>query len=196
MVGTVLSQKPRRLQRFRNEWWGAGVVICLEQDADLHMAQLMPLPLSLASVKSWLVLPFWYHLTRAVPEKGPLNRCVYLFIYPFNAFSALTLLVGRQEEHPACKKLSDEMLVWLSVWSKVQIVCMWSSWCSCIPNPIISCLIKSWLVLPFCYRHSQVVLEKRPLSECVHVCVCYVFICFVSCARSIYTQLAPDSVCV
>jgi len=31
------------------------------------------------------------------------------------AFSALTLLVGRQEEHPACKKLSDEVLAWLSV---------------------------------------------------------------------------------
>jgi len=27
------------------EWWGAGVVICLEQGADLRMAQLMPLPL-------------------------------------------------------------------------------------------------------------------------------------------------------
>jgi len=26
-------------------WWGAGVVICLERGADLHMAQLMPLPL-------------------------------------------------------------------------------------------------------------------------------------------------------
>jgi len=29
----------------KTEWWGAGVVICLEQGADLHMAQLMPLPL-------------------------------------------------------------------------------------------------------------------------------------------------------
>ena len=28
------------------ECWGAGVVICLEQGADLHMAQLMPLPLT------------------------------------------------------------------------------------------------------------------------------------------------------
>jgi len=26
----------------------------------------------------------------------------------------LTLLVGHQEEHPACKKLSDEVLAWLS----------------------------------------------------------------------------------
>ena len=32
--------------------------------------------LSLASVKSRLVLPFWYWLTWVVPEKGPLNGCV------------------------------------------------------------------------------------------------------------------------
>ena len=38
----------------------------------------------------------------------------------FIAFSALTLLVGRQEGHPACKKLSGGVLVWLSVWSEVQ----------------------------------------------------------------------------
>ena len=28
------------------EWWGVGMDICLERDADLHMAQLMPLPLT------------------------------------------------------------------------------------------------------------------------------------------------------
>ena len=31
----------------KTEWWGAGMVICLECGADLHMAQLMPLPLTL-----------------------------------------------------------------------------------------------------------------------------------------------------
>ena len=31
------------------------------------------------------------------------------------AFSVLTLLVGRQEEHPACKRFSDEVLALLSV---------------------------------------------------------------------------------
>jgi len=31
-------------------------------------------------------------------------------------FSALTLLVGRQAEHLVCKKLSAEVLAWLSVW--------------------------------------------------------------------------------
>ena len=34
----------------KTEWWGAGVVICLEQGADLHMAQLMPLPLTVSCV--------------------------------------------------------------------------------------------------------------------------------------------------
>jgi len=32
----------------KTEWWGAGVVNCLERDADLHMAQLMPLPLTVS----------------------------------------------------------------------------------------------------------------------------------------------------
>ena len=30
---------------------------------------------------------------------------------------SVTLLVGRQEGHPACKKLSGGVLAWLSVWS-------------------------------------------------------------------------------
>ena len=42
------------------------------------------------------------------------------------AFSALTLLVGWQEGHPVCKKLSGGVLAWLSVWSKVQ-TCIWPS---------------------------------------------------------------------
>ena len=46
------------------------------------------------------------------------------------AFSALTLLVVRQEGHLACKKLSGGVLAWLSVWSKVQ-TCIWSVWCHC-----------------------------------------------------------------
>jgi len=41
-----------------------------------------------------------------------------------DVFSALTLLVGRQEGHPACKKLSGGVLVWLSVWNEVQ-TCIW-----------------------------------------------------------------------
>jgi len=42
---------------------------------------------------------------------------VYALFIDVFAFSALTLLVGRQEGHPACKKLSGGVLAWLSVWS-------------------------------------------------------------------------------
>ena len=55
------------------------MVVWLERGVDLHTAQLMPLPL--ASVKSRLVLPFWYRLTCVFPEKGPLNGCVCVSFY-------------------------------------------------------------------------------------------------------------------
>ena len=51
---------------------------------------------------------------------------VFFWYWPICAFSALTLLVGRQEGHPACKKLSGGVLAWLSVWNEVQ-TCIWPS---------------------------------------------------------------------
>ena len=85
-----------------------------------------------------------------------------------DAFSALTLLVGRQEGHPACKKLSGGVLAWLSVWSKVQ-TCIWPSGFHCHSLSLAS--VKSRLVLPFCYRPTWVVLDKGPLNRCVCVCI-------------------------
>ena len=85
------------------------------------------------------------------------------------AFSALTLLVGWQEGHPACKNLSGGVLAWLSVWSYVQ-TCIWPSWCHCHSPSLAS--VKPRLVLPFWYRLTHVVLEKGPLNVCVCVCVC------------------------
>jgi len=43
--------------------------------------------LSLASVKSRFVLPFWYRLTRVVLDKGPLNRCVCVCVRVFSTSS-------------------------------------------------------------------------------------------------------------
>ena len=106
------------------------MAICLERGAGLHMAQLMPLPLTVScSSKNpdWF-LPSWYRLIWVVPEKGPLNVCVCVCYYYYNyyyslqcfeclqcyyafsalnAFSALTLLVGG-------------VLAWLPAWSEVQ----------------------------------------------------------------------------
>jgi len=54
------------------EWWGVGMVICLERGADLHTAQLMPQPLTVSCFsKIQLGFAFFgYRLTRVVPEKG------------------------------------------------------------------------------------------------------------------------------
>jgi len=55
----------------------AGMVICLERGADLHMAQLMPLPLTVSCFsKIQIAFTFLYQITRVVPDKGLLNRCV------------------------------------------------------------------------------------------------------------------------
>jgi len=59
------------------------------------------------------------------------------------AISALKLLVGRHEGHPACKKLTGGMLAWLSVCGKVQI-CI----CPADATLTVSCSSKSRLVLP------------------------------------------------
>ena len=53
------------------------MVICLERGADLHMAQLMPLPLTV-SCFSKIQTGFYLSgtgLPRVVLDKGPLNVC-------------------------------------------------------------------------------------------------------------------------
>jgi len=44
----------------KTEWWGAGMVICLERCADLHMAQLMPLPRTVSSCFSKIQIGFTF----------------------------------------------------------------------------------------------------------------------------------------
>ena len=45
MAFSALMLLVGRQEGQKTEWWGAGVVVCLEWGADLHIAQLMPLPL-------------------------------------------------------------------------------------------------------------------------------------------------------
>ena len=89
------------------------------------------------------------------------SALLQLFHWNLIAFSALMLLVGW---HAACKKLSGGVLALLSVWSELQ-TCIWPSWCHCHSLSLAS--VKSRLVLPFWYRLTRVVPEKRPL-----MCVC------------------------
>ena len=78
--------------------------------------------------------------------------------------SVLTLLVGRQEGHPACKKLSGGG--WHGYLSRAR--------CRLAYNPADATAthrlfgsVKSRLVLPFWCRLTRVVLDKAPLNRCV-----------------------------
>jgi len=62
----LVGQQEGHLACKRTEWWDAGMVMCLGQGADWHMAQLMPMPLTMScSSKSRLVLPSWFYLSGA-----------------------------------------------------------------------------------------------------------------------------------
>jgi len=52
------------------------MVICLERDADLHMAQLMPLPLTVSCFGKILTSFTFLVPAHYSPGKGPLNGCV------------------------------------------------------------------------------------------------------------------------
>jgi len=59
------------------------MVVRLERGADLHMAQLMELPLTVSCFsKIQIGFAFWYRLTQVVPDKEPLNECV-CSLHPF-----------------------------------------------------------------------------------------------------------------
>jgi len=72
----------------------------------------------------------WLHLDGVVvcgfPGNFQFAALGYVLILCLQCFHA----VGRQEGHPACKKLSGGVLPWLYVWSEVQI-CISPSWCHC-----------------------------------------------------------------
>jgi len=57
----------------KTEWWGAGVVICLERGADLHMAKLMPLPLTI-SCFSKIQIGFTF-VVLALNKEDAMGRC-------------------------------------------------------------------------------------------------------------------------
>ena len=99
--------------------------------------------LSLASVKSRLVLPFWYWLTWVVPEKGPLNRCVCVYLLTWQ------LWLTEGDEHDGHRKdecLSDRIGIWTAetYFYLYTRVCFWE------PNTIqrwsqdISYIKKIW----------------------------------------------------
>ena len=95
--------------------------------------------LSLASVKSRLVLPFWYRLTWVVPEKGPLNGCVCVSL-PFKVIAQppspartalrhyMTRPVVKSRLRP-CVCMNDRVCVCVCVCRPSESVGDWSTDC-------------------------------------------------------------------
>ena len=101
---------------------------------------------TVSSVKSRLVFPFWYRLT--------------------NSFSALTLLVGRQEGHPVCKKTE--------CWGAGVVVCLEQGadlhMALLMPLPLtVSCFSKIQIGFTFLVPAHPGCPGKRAVKR---VCVC------------------------
>jgi len=84
------------------------------------------------------------------------------------------LLVGQQEGHPACKKLSGGVLVWLSVWGELQI-CIWPSWGHYHSLSFVS--VKSSLFLVLFHLSNP---RQSPEGLKTDVCI-FVFISLLNC---------------
>ena len=90
-----------------------------------------------------------------------LYSCRILLLY----FDAVGWVAGRIS---GLWKLTDGVLAWLSVWSEVQMICIWFSWCHC--HPVVACFIKIQigltvlvLVHPGCPGKEAV----KPVSVCL-----------------------------
>ena len=92
-------------------------------------------------------------------------------------------LGGRKGIRPV-KKLSGEVLSWLSVWSEVQ-TCIRPSWCHYHSLSLAS--VKSRLVVPFWYRLTRVVPDKGPLNG--RVCVCNLKVDLLLCCLGLWVEL-------
>jgi len=68
------------------------MVICLERGADLHIAQLMPLPLTVSCFsKIQIGFTFLVPAHLGSPGKGPLNGCVCVCVTCHIALLSLSL---------------------------------------------------------------------------------------------------------
>ena len=80
----------------------------------------------------------------------------------------------------------DDVLVWLSLSSEVQIVCIWSSWCHCRPkNPSSLASFKSRLVFTArCYASAVLAMGLCP-------CLPVTSRCSTKTAKRRITQTTP-----
>ena len=168
------------------EWWGVGVVICLERGADLHMAQLMPLPLTVSCFsKIQIGFTFLVPAHLSSPRKGSLNWCVCVcvlisanlrallsWIFPtkfffVNCFDAIGWASLRAYDSWQIGRGGAGMISCLDSRADCLHIA-WPMLCCHPKTPSSSVLLESGIVLPFWCWLTQVVLQKRPLNGCFY----------------------------
>ena len=111
------------------------------------------------SEAQWMLMTYWQPKTTFLSNYTTIWDKIKRFSPVFRDFIKLKLKVT-PSVHWCCwldcrksiwpvKNLSDKVLAmaWSSVWSEVQMTCIWSSWCHCYP--IMSASAKSRMVYPF-----------------------------------------------
>ena len=148
----------QRLSQYRSVWSSLQCFDTVGQAArraSTYLSHYLPV--------SKVLWPLWIYLslrldTRVQPQPQDVISyyCMFTIKCCLQCFDTVNWASGRAY---GLQKLSDEVLVWLSVWTEVQIVCIWSSWCHCIPKPhhLLPHLNPDWFYL----SGTEVVLEKR-----------------------------------
>ena len=156
------------------------MIICLQQGADLHTAQLMPLPLTASCFSNiQMSLPFWYRLTWVVPDKGLLNGCMYWQQCMVNKHEHICRSLLRQSsnahrdsvsEHRHKRRLAPSP-------DREQFVCLYlavyasRSVCQCLAV-FFYCLVLCIYCLCPSYRQHQYYVFSDCLSVCVYISTC------------------------
>jgi len=163
-------------------------------------------PLSLLLRGSWsekLMTPLWSCLESAhtyyVPKEMELpGKClIWHYWNVTRSYVSLGCRLLSWEDLVANKSINfllvcDEVLAWLSVWSEMHMICIWSSWCHC--QSVISCFIEIQIGLTFlvlAYPGCPGKQAVKWVSVCLSVCLC-----LLSDRRASVKELMPFSVVV
>jgi len=120
-----------------------------------------------SEIRNQLCCSMHLNICTSITNMLPINplKCINIQIWlpsvPYHCWLGV-----RKSIRPV--KNCDEVLAWLCVWSEVQMICIWSSWCHC--HPIISCFVKIQnRIQPFWCWLAQVVMKKRLSNACLSV---------------------------
>ena len=111
----------------KTEWWCTGMVICLERDADLHMAQLMPLPLTVSCFsKIQIGFTFLVPAHPGSPGKMSVKRvCVCCWWRKYDVQSSEWMVLGRACHGAKRQLFCQRSLLVDVVLILILLVCYW-----------------------------------------------------------------------